>query len=351
MQWQWIAVVVCVIGAGVTLVDLGNRLFGCYRKTVPLELMRSGIVAVSAFLLTTPALLWLMGLQALPVAAWLATAAILAVLETACYLFPYRFGIRRAPGNRAVEKTLRRAVLLMRETVEAPCPVQREIRCLALTDLHAGRGRRRPAVFRQIVESLADDRFDLVFLLGDAGDRAGPVEEMMGILKGIQSAHGFFYVRGNHDLRRYDECVLAEILAKHRIVHLQNATRTIPELGVTLAGLGHPWSPGPLPELPPDTLPIGLSHSPDNIFRFQQMGIPIALSGHTHGGEYRFPLLGPVFIPSRYGRVLDQGWFDYKGTRLYVCPGLGYFIAWPGRTSEILDLRIREREGPTKHTK
>jgi predicted MPP superfamily phosphohydrolase len=46
------------------------------------------------------------------------------------------------------------------------------------------------------------------------------------------------------------------------------------------------------------------------------------LAGHNHGGQIRFPLLGSVFVPSRYGRRYDCGTFQEQPTVLHVCRGL-----------------------------
>jgi predicted MPP superfamily phosphohydrolase len=47
------------------------------------------------------------------------------------------------------------------------------------------------------------------------------------------------------------------------------------------------------------------------------------LAGHVHGGQIRFPLLGSVFVPSRYGRRYDCGTFEEPPTVLHVSRGLG----------------------------
>ena len=46
------------------------------------------------------------------------------------------------------------------------------------------------------------------------------------------------------------------------------------------------------------------------------------LSGHNHGGQIRLPLLGSIFVPSRYGRRFDAGTFEEPPTVLHVSRGL-----------------------------
>jgi predicted MPP superfamily phosphohydrolase len=46
------------------------------------------------------------------------------------------------------------------------------------------------------------------------------------------------------------------------------------------------------------------------------------LAGHVHGGQIRVPVLGPLFVPSRYSRRYDCGAFYREPTLMYVSRGL-----------------------------
>ena len=54
----------------------------------------------------------------------------------------------------------------------------------------------------------------------------------------------------------------------------------------------------------------------------RRAGVDLMLSGHVHGGQIRFPLIGSVLIPSQYGRRYDCGTFDEPPTVLHVSRGL-----------------------------
>jgi predicted MPP superfamily phosphohydrolase len=46
------------------------------------------------------------------------------------------------------------------------------------------------------------------------------------------------------------------------------------------------------------------------------------LAGHNHGGQVRLPVIGPVFMPSRYGRHFDMGAFQVGPTLVHVSRGV-----------------------------
>lgn len=61
----------------------------------------------------------------------------------------------------------------------------------------------------------------------------------------------------------------------------------------------------------PDVLPIVARHNVD-----------LMLSGHTHGGQVRFPLIPPLHLPP-LGKKYVEGSFRYGPTQLYVNRGVG----------------------------
>jgi len=64
-------------------------------------------------------------------------------------------------------------------------------------------------------------------------------------------------------------------------------------------------------------------HAPDQIFRASDWGMDLMLCGHNHGGQIRVPVLGPILMPSRYGRRFDQGFYRVGPTTMFVGTGVG----------------------------
>ena len=71
---------------------------------------------------------------------------------------------------------------------------------------------------------------------------------------------------------------------------------------------------------------ILLSHNPDVVEEgeFIRSGyrVDLMLSGHTHGGQVRLPVIGSIFVPSTCGRRYDTGTFAAGRTVLHVSRGL-----------------------------
>lgn len=64
-----------------------------------------------------------------------------------------------------------------------------------------------------------------------------------------------------------------------------------------------------------------LAHNPDHFYEAEAHGVSLTLSGHTHGGQIRFPSGPPIIRQSRY--CLDEGVYDFHGSLLVVSRGLG----------------------------
>jgi predicted MPP superfamily phosphohydrolase len=196
---------------------------------------------------------------------------------------------------------------------------------LHLTDLHFCGTPDRAFYHRVIDHCLAWGTPDLLAVTGDIADSARHHRWIIPVLGRLRSRHGSYAILGNHD-SYYDPALVRRRLKRLGMRVLANSWDQITLRGEPLIVIGHegPWF-GQQPDLsdcPAGAFRVCLSHSPDNIDWARRHGVGLMLAGHNHGGQIRFPLIGSVFVPSRYSRRYDCGTFHEPPTILHVSRGL-----------------------------
>jgi predicted MPP superfamily phosphohydrolase len=82
-----------------------------------------------------------------------------------------------------------------------------------------------------------------------------------------------------------------------------------------------------------------LSHSPDQFTWAQRWDFDLMLAGHTHGGQFCLPLIGPVLSPSWHGVLYAGGTFAAGPTVMHVsrgtCSELPFRLNCPPEISKI----------------
>ncbi|MDX2115522.1 MAG: metallophosphoesterase [Planctomycetota bacterium] len=68
-----------------------------------------------------------------------------------------------------------------------------------------------------------------------------------------------------------------------------------------------------------------LAHQPDTLELAALRGvrIDVSLCGHTHGGQIRLPMMGPLIVPSRFGRKYEGGLVESPVGPAIVSRGVG----------------------------
>jgi hypothetical protein len=240
------------------------------------------------------------------------------------------------------------------------------LRVLQLTDNHFGEVV-SPAWYSHVVRHAGEMRPDLIVLTGDLSGAQNLYRQAVEMMRPLRAPMGVWAIRGNHDFNTEPE-VLAYWLERENIRLLPNRHVDFERQGQTLRliGLEHPYkrlkdwrglsdqsdqsdpsdpSDQSDPSNPSDqsdssdpsdpsnssdlsggpSVPfrLVLSHTPDNIFRLARAGADLVLSGHTHGGQWRLPVIGPIAFPSRYGRRFTPGLQKIGRTLLYASNGIG----------------------------
>ncbi len=81
-----------------------------------------------------------------------------------------------------------------------------------------------------------------------------------------------------------------------------------------------------LAEIPTGSYSLLLYHYPQGVKSASQYNVQVQLSGHTHGGQIRLPLVGPLTYPLFVREILTpyiMGRYQVGPTTLYVSRGEG----------------------------
>lgn len=196
-------------------------------------------------------------------------------------------------------------------------------------------------------------RPDLVALTGDyvtlSPEYIGPVARALGNLR---ARLGVFAVLGNHDFN-VDADGMARALEAQSIHVLRDSSWALKSGSnrLWLLGVDDFWWGGGRPEralrqVPQDELKILLCHNPVGIFWAAARQIDLVLSGHTHGGQVRLPVVGGYLSRPKFGKQFVEGWNRLNGTQIYVSRGIGKIIL-PFRVGcppEVALLRLRKSQ-------
>jgi predicted MPP superfamily phosphohydrolase len=226
----------------------------------------------------------------------------------------------KLPRNQSFQLQLREWDLAIPDLA----PQLEGLRIVQLSDLHIARCYDR-RFFDAVVEAFVGWSADLVVVTGDLVEDDETIGWVEPLLCPLEARLGKFAILGNHDNDHHPR-IIARELGRAQFELLEGRWTTIDHNGTTVAigGTSEPWGQAiTSADMPPADFRILLSHSPDLFYKAQGWGVDLMLSGHNHGGQIRLPLVGPVFMPSRYSRRFDRGFFREKGTLLHVSEGVG----------------------------
>jgi len=170
---------------------------------------------------------------------------------------------------------------------------------------------------------------DLFALTGDFINFKKDITAMKGLLKGFKAPLGVYAVLGNHD-HGADPVGLTKALKEdgvqvldHEVVYHKRKGKKLAIMGAAELWFGN-RDESAIRDAKADAK-ILLAHHPDHFYLGKQSGANIQISGHTHGGQICFPLLGPLIVPSNQGRKYFGGFYREKKTVLFVTNGIGCY--------------------------
>lgn len=213
-----------------------------------------------------------------------------------------------------------------RKAVHLSLGLSRPLRMAALGDIHFD-PLFEEAYIEQIAAYITELQADIVVYTGDfVTHHASRIKDLVALLSRSESRLGSFATLGNHD-HWTNSIAITLALEKGGIRVLRNQWFKLPdEENVFLTGLDSFWAGTPDPTIlsrtPKNSRHILLVHEPDPFAQLNDPRIKLQISGHTHGGQIRAPLIGALVLPE-LGRNFQEGLYVRDSRLLYVNRGVG----------------------------
>ena len=230
----------------------------------------------------------------------------------------------RIPGNQILDLAVERIELPV-----ASLPNSLDgYRIAHLSDVHFT-GHFHPAYIADALHHAEDFEPEMMALTGDIIDISECIAWLPELFSKATAKDGCYFVLGNHDTRISDPGDVRRGMQEAGWndlggcceIRLMRDTRTL------LIGNESPWFDRPddeqLADKETDLFRLCLSHSPDQFDWARQHSVDLMLCGHTHGGQGRLPLAGPILSPSWHGSRWASGDFYRAPTTMHVSRGLG----------------------------
>ena len=235
-----------------------------------------------------------------------------------------------------------------------------------LSDIHAGSFDNKTAVENGIALANAQQS-DVIFFTGDlVNNKADEMNDWISTFSRLTAPHGKFSILGNHDYGDYipweSATAKANNLQRLKEVHkeigfrlLLNENLKLEKNGQTISLVGvENWGNRgfakygdlnrSLEGTRKDEFKILLSHDPSH-WKAQvlqhESDIHLTLSGHTHGMQFGFELLGLKWSPVKYIYKQWAGAYRENNKYIYVNRGFG-FIGFPGRVGIMPEITVIE---------
>lgn len=226
-----------------------------------------------------------------------------------------------------------------------PADARAPLTILHLSDLHFMRRDHRKAAF---LSSLPPA--DVTVVTGDILGEPAAVEAAVAALRATRGALASYFVLGSNDLfaprpLNYAAYFLPRRTRRKGIpgrspdlvaqmeaggwTHLRNRRTELTADGVPfeIVGLHDPHIERAdlrvAPRRREDAVGLAIVHSPDPAPELAALGYDLVLSGHTHGGQVRLPLVGALVTNSVMPRRLCMGLVRLGPALMHISPGLG----------------------------
>ena len=192
------------------------------------------------------------------------------------------------------------------------------LKIVHLSDIHYGSTILEKQL-ENIVNKVNELKPDIVVLTGDLIDERLEYnqDEIINQLKKIEAKLGKYAISGNHD----------KPIDDYNYIISESGFKSLDDTYELIYNNSNPEQFDKyISNLSADDIKpiysILLIHEPDFIDNLDLNNYDLVLSGHSHGGQVRLPLIGKIFTPYGSEKYYDE-YYKINNTDLYISSGLG----------------------------
>ncbi|MEE1236443.1 MAG: metallophosphoesterase [Turicibacter sp.] len=208
-----------------------------------------------------------------------------------------------------------------------------EFKIVHLSDLH---GQSFGKNQRHLVTKINKFKPDIITITGDLFDSSYDDEVSFTLIEQLNH-YPIYFVTGNHEawINQYDKLEQRLLELGVHILRNESISLEINNQNIELIGIDDPAFgvsvdnnlTKTLKTTATDSYKILLSHRPEAFETYVASGVNLVLSGHAHGGQFRFPFIGGLVAPDQgFFPEFEEGIHTKNQTTMIISRGLGNSI-------------------------
>jgi len=183
---------------------------------------------------------------------------------------------------------------------------------------------------KKIVNKINSQKPDIIVFTGDFLDEKHKltkkeIEEVKKELKKLNSTLGNYAVSGNHDIKneeQFDEIIKDSFTLlndEEKLIYYKDSTP------ISLTGFNDSIEKKvnyDILKKENNYFRIVLAHEPDEFDNIKDYSFNILLSGHSHNGQVRIPLIGKIYTPKGAKKYYDE-YYNLNDKEIFISNGIG----------------------------
>ena len=203
------------------------------------------------------------------------------------------------------------------------------IKIVHISDIHYG-STVDIEYLNKIVTMINKQNPDIVFLTGDLLDKRvkltnKEIDNIKDVLSKINSTLGNYAVIGNHDIKNKKEFNKIIDTSFYLLNNEEKLLYYKENTPISIVGLNNYKSNYDILKNEIEYFRIVLTHEPDVFNKIKKYQYNILLAGHSHNGQIRIPLIGPIYTPKGAKSYYDE-YYNISDKEIFVSNGIGTSI-------------------------